>query len=84
MSNLRTKLVVFNNHTLGYIIPELPNYMQPLHASILKGAPFETHPSSKYIGKSDNVRLASEKDFNDFNCHFGSFGNEKEYEFKKD
>ena len=75
----KTKLVVFNEHTLGYIMPELPKYVQVLHASILKGAPFEMHPSSKLINKNDEVRLASEKDFESFRCVFGSFGNKEEY-----
>jgi len=81
MSNKKIKLAVYNNHTLGYILPELPNYIQPLHVSILKGAPFETHPTSKIISKNDCVRLASEKDFEDFRCAFGSFENKYEYEF---
>lgn len=76
----KTKLVVFNEHTIGYIMPELPEYIQPLHASILKGAPFETYPSSKLISKNDKVRLASEKDFSDFRCSFEGY-KEEEYEF---
>lgn len=77
----RIKLVVLNEHTLGYIAPELPNYVFPLRASILKGATFETNASSKLISSSDNVRLASEQDFEDFRVYFGGFGNDKEYEF---
>lgn len=76
----KTKLVVFNEHTLGFITSETPEYVQPLHASILKGAPFETYPSSKWISKNDKVRLASEKDFNDFRCSFEGY-KEEEYEF---
>lgn len=77
----RIKLVVFNEHTLGYIAPELPQYVFPLRASILKGAPFETNESSKLISKSDNVRLASEQDFEDFKVCFRGYDNENEYEF---
>jgi hypothetical protein len=77
----RIKLVVFNEHTLGYIVPELPKYMFPIRASILKGATFETSDSSKLISSNDKVRLASEQDFDDFRVCFGGFGNESEYEF---
>jgi len=78
----KIKLVVFNEHTLGYISPELPQYVQPLRASILKGAPFETHETSKYISKADNIRLASAKDFDDFRCSFVGYSKE-EYEFQE-
>ena len=69
----RIKLVVLNEHTLGYIMPELPNWVQVLHSSILKGAPFEMWPSSKYICSPDKVRLASEKDFNSFRVSFEGY-----------
>jgi len=81
----RIKLVVFKNHTLGYILPELPNSVQVLHASILKGAPFELYPSSKQINSPDEIRLASEKDFNMFNHSFEGYNNFTEiYEFKQE
>ena len=78
----KIKLVVFNEHTLGYIIPELPKYVQVLHDSILKGAPSNYNRTpDRLISPNDKVRLASEKDFADFRCVFGSFGNKKEYEY---
>ncbi len=76
----KTKLVVFNEHTLGYITPEFPQYIQPLRASILKGAPFETVETPKCISKADKIRLASAKDFDDFRCSFVGYTKE-EYEF---
>lgn len=76
----KTKLVVLNEHTLGYIVPNLPQYIHPLSISIRKGAPFETYPSSKWISKNDKIRLASAKDFEDFRCSFEGYS-EKEYEF---
>lgn len=79
MSKRIIKLVVLDNHTLGYILPELPNYVQVLHASILKGAPFELFPSSKLIHKLSNVRLASEVDFNNFNHSFEGYGKPSKY-----
>ena len=81
----KIKLVVFNENTLGYILPELPelpDYVQVLHASVLKGALFEVNPSSKLIGKNDVVRLATHADFDDFRVFFGSFGN-GEYEYNE-
>ena len=81
-----TKLVVINNHTLGYIAPELPNYVQVLQASVLRGSARCSPLSSMdsiLIGKLDNIELASEKDFDDFRVSFRGFENEKEYEYKK-
>ena len=77
----KIKLVVFNEHTLGYIIPEIPNQVQILHASVLKGAVWSLSKSSDYIGKNDKVRLASEQDFKDFRCCFSGYQNKDEYEF---
>lgn len=78
------KLVVFNEHTLGYIFPDFPNYVQVLHSSILKGAPHTTqHPDCFLIHKDSKVRLASEQDFADFRCVFDGYKNDKDYEYDK-
>ena len=80
----RTKLVVVDEHTLGYIDPEQPDYAGVLHASILKGATFCVPASIEPILiKHKKVRLASAKDFNDFRVSFKGFDNEQLYEFKK-
>lgn len=86
MVNTKRKLVVVNEHTLGYIIPELPNYYSILRASILKGAPFDMAENSKLIGSKDVIRLASEKDFDEFRCVFKGYDNDRfhEYEYAKD
>jgi hypothetical protein len=76
----KIKLVVFNNHTLGYILPELPNRLQVLQASVLRGATFKVHDESIAIGLNDSYRLATAKDFADFNFHFGGFQNNPDYE----
>ena len=64
------KLVVFNEHTLGYIIPQLPKYVQIFRGSILRGATKTCKDGSVMIKSGDKVRLASKKDFDDFNVHF--------------
>jgi hypothetical protein len=79
---MRIKLVVLDGHTLGYIFPNFPNYVQVLHSSILKGAPRTTQqPENFLINKNSNIRLASRVDFEEFRCVFGSFANKKEYEY---
>lgn len=76
---MRTKLVVFNEHTLGYILPEMPDVVQILHTSILRGS-YYTDRSRIYV--SDGVvRLASKKDFDDYRVCFNGFNNSEKYEF---
>jgi hypothetical protein len=79
----RIKLVVFKGHTLGYILPDLPDSVQVLHASILKGAPCnDLYPSSKQINSTDEIRLATEQDFNSFRVSFEGYNKLNEiYEF---
>lgn len=81
MLDSRTILVVFKEHTLGYIIPTLPNTCQILHASALRGA-VKTDGSILIINAKD-VRLASAKDFEDYRVSFKGYDNEKEYLFKQ-
>lgn len=61
----KIKLVVADGHTLGYIDPRLPDTLQILHASILRGATFQVLPESTYV-KGRDIRLATPKDFEDF------------------
>lgn len=80
----RIKLIVVNEHTLGYVFPETPNFYSILHSSILKGAIFELNPSCKLMNKNDKIRLATEKDFDDFRVSsIGFTDNPKEYEYEK-
>lgn len=75
-----TKLVVIDEHTLGYILPNSKE-VGILHTSILKGSPFS--PSSTIYISNHNVRLASEKDFDDFRVMFDGYKQHSdEYEFQ--
>lgn len=78
----KIKLVVLNEHTLGYILPELPNSVQILRQSTLRGAPFRLHETSEQIGSSDKVRLASEADFKVYRVCFDGYKRDCDvYEF---
>ncbi len=82
--SMKIRLVVFNEHTLGYILPELPDRVQVFHSSILKGAPFELYPDSKVISSLDKVRLASEQDFDNFRVSFSDgYRDSNKYEYAK-
>ena len=82
LTNIKIHLVVLNEHTLGYIFPEIPTSVQILHTSPLKGSPTTSNLTSSFP-VSDNIRLASEKDFDDYRVHFGSYGNSEIYQYKK-
>lgn len=60
------KLVVYKEHTLGYINPKTPKILNVLKSSLLKGAPFEMNPGSKNIFFDANIRIATIKDLEDF------------------
>jgi hypothetical protein len=74
----RIKLVVINENTLGYLIPGI-DWAGVLHASVLKGSKFNNY-SHAYI-KDEKVRLASEKDFEEFRVSFKGYENPDEYEY---
>ena len=73
----RIKLVVYNENSLGFIMPWLPTCFQCLHASILRGAV----GTDKHINSTDKIRLATEKDFDDYRVSFKGFENKNEYLF---
>lgn len=77
----KIKLVVVDEHTLGYIYPN-DNKVAILHTSILKGSPYSDR-STIYISNHKNIRLASEKDFDDFRCMFDGYKqNSEDYEYQ--
>lgn len=82
-SNNRIQLVVVDEHSLGYIIPEMPNTFNVLHASILKGSTLrDSHNYS--IDWFKNIRKANEIDFHNYRIVFteNGFGNSNEYDFE--
>ena len=81
-NNAKIKLVVYKEHTLGYILPELPNSVQILHSSPLKGAIGTTNLQGNYhINNLNEIRLASEKDFDDFRVDFKGYDDKQVYEY---
>ena len=84
MEKGKIKLVVLDDHTLGYILPQLPNDVQILHTSPLKGSPTTSNLTSSFpIGTHSNVRLASENDFNDFGVYFEGYKNDNSSHYAK-
>lgn len=73
----RIKLVVAEGHTLGYIIPSLPNYLQILKASTLMGSYY----GDGSIMLPKDHRLATAQDFQNFNVSSKGFMNPDEYEY---
>jgi len=77
---MKTKLVVVNENTLGYILPELPNYISILHTSILRGSSISGRDSI-FINSGDRVRLATKEDFDLYRVDFTGYDNPNEYEY---
>lgn len=77
----RIKLVVLEEHTLGYILPGYPDYVCILHTSILRGSPYSPHGGAISV-KGKKIRLASAKDFDEYRCVFKGFDNPEEYEYQ--
>ena len=79
----KIKLVVYKEHTLGYILPELPDSVQILHSSPLKGAIGTTNLQNNFqINNLNEIRLASESDFDAFGISFDGYKNSPDYIYK--
>lgn len=74
----KIKLVVINENTLGYILPERPTWAGVLRASVIKGSVDRDCDITPITGKA--VRLASERDFDEYRICFDGYNNDR-YEF---
>jgi hypothetical protein len=63
---MKIRIIVLNEHTLGYIHPGDISEVQFLHSSILRGSPFGIHQTSAPIRSGDTIRLATSDDFNEY------------------
>ena len=82
MKKERIKLVVIDEHTLGYLyadrVQEYPEaYI--LHTSILRGSYLNQYNPVLLAGRT--VRLASEKDFNDYRVSFEGYAEDNIFEY---
>lgn len=79
----KIKLVVYDNCILGYINPENPLMLHCMSYSVLRGAGCFLGWAQKVIESADKIKLASEKDFDDFRvCFDGYKKHPEEYEFQ--
>jgi hypothetical protein len=62
----RTRYVVMDGHTLGYLIPEMPNYVGVLAGSVLKGGPDSMQGTALIVPGHTQVRQAELEDFTNF------------------
>ena len=82
----KIKLVVINENTLGYIMPEIPNCVDVFRAKITipNSSRFTSNGGCQILYNSDNIRLANKKDFDYFDVSFAkAYENNNEYEYDK-
>jgi len=79
MTTDKIKLIVIDEHTLAYSISD--SMAGILRTSVLKGSNFNEYDNVSLDGHK--VRLASEKDFDNFRVSFKGFDNKEEYEYKE-
>ncbi len=62
-----TRYVVMDEHTLGYLIPEMPDCIGVLHGSVLKGSPYGPLCGMAYIvAGNTKLRQATLADFEEY------------------
>lgn len=72
-------LVVADENILGYIYQNHPENLNILHGSILRGA---TVYNGFTYTRGRSIRLASEKDFDDFRVCFDGYKNNPDYQYE--
>ena len=74
-------LVVFKEHTLGYINLERPGTLAVLRACVWKGADWSSSPTVPLPPAEYKVRIATPKDFDDYNVAFVGYNNDPVYKY---
>lgn len=74
-------LVVYKEHTLGYIDLSYLNTLNILQADIWKGAGWTLGYNPIMIVPSEEVRLASPRDFEEFNVCFDGYQKDNVYRY---
>lgn len=84
MSNEKIRLVVLNEHTLGYQ-NDGERRIFVFHASVAKGANYTTRNGDMvYPNPGDTLRLASEADFNEYMISFDGYLTDLRYIYDGD
>jgi hypothetical protein len=78
------KLVVVNENTLGYILPNETHKVGILHTSILKGQTiYKDSDGWMPLYDTDKVRLAKPEDFDEYGCIFSDAYKTDKYKYDK-
>lgn len=78
----KTLLVVVGEHTIGYIDPSSPLHFGIFHASGLRRSPYSNIQGFAMLPNNE-WRLATEKDFEDFNVSFEPYKDNENFLYKK-
>lgn len=70
------RIVVGDEHTLGYIDDRLPTVLQTLHSSILRGATFG---NNALVSMYSKVRTATSADFETYRVSEDGFDKDENY-----
>lgn len=70
------RIVVADEHTLGYIDDRLPTVLQTLHSSILRGATFGNNAQVSMYSK---VRTATSEDFETYRVSEDGYDKDENY-----
>jgi len=83
----KIKLIVADENTLGFIVPNMPRVFHVLHANVLKGSPYsDTGINSVNIPLDGHqYRLATKQDFIDYRVRYeGYFKEPWDYEWDEE
>jgi hypothetical protein len=81
---IKIKVVVVDEHTLGFLNPIYKNHIEIFHSSILKGSPYPKF-GSFLVCKLNKIRLATKIDFDEYRIHsFEIYNRFPEYEFNRE